>query len=1154
LKQVILKLLFLMLPALLFPQEFSGVREVTVPAGRDTIRLDSLRIVPGSIGLFTPENRKLDDSLYVADPLNSVIILGKDFPFPGMELTARYRVFTSDPAMRAAKKETDLIVPYQRDSTFDRATRYIYREFDADRRREDGLVRNGSISRGVSFGNNQDVGVTSNLNLQLSGRLDDNINILASISDQNIPIQPEGYSQHLNEFDRIFIQLYNENLSLTAGDFDIERGKGRFLPLDRKGQGIQFSSSHQPAAMFFNNMNTSTSAAVSRGRYHRNMFQGIEGNQGPYKLRGANNELFIIVLAGSERVYIDGRLLARGVDNHYTVDYNLAEITFTAAMPITRDRRITVEFEYSDRNYSRFMLSSMTGMETEKGSYFVSVFSEHDARNQPLMQELREHEKQLLSRIGDSLHRAWVPKIDSVGFRDDMVLYEKADTLVNGTRQVFYRHSTDPVRAMYRLGFSYVGEQRGNYVQERTSANGRVFRWVAPLGGIPAGSYEPVTLLVAPARQQVVNMGGTSAFSANSGVSFEIAFSNQDMNTFSRLDSENNAGMALRVGVDNAIPLSGENRQLAGGVDYEFTSSDFTTTGRFRPVEHERDWNIAALPFSREEHKISWHAGYRGDNGGYAGYRGEYLNIPGSYSGIRNMLETTTSVAGFDGTMNVSYLNSAGDVTGTGFLRHAAGISRPLWLLRAGVRTQGENNRIGQTGGMPLGAASFSWFQKEIFVENHDTSRLHFHTAYREREDRLPVEGAFQHASSAREFSSGFRARARQGNEFGGTVHHRTLVPQTGFTGAGDPEKSLNGRLDSRLRFFRGSIQGTGVYETGSGLEVKRDFMFIEVPPGRGTHTWTDYNENGIKELDEFEPAIFPDQANYIRIFVPSDDFVRTRFNQFSQSIRVTPPRAWHNGHPVKRVLSRFSGQSAYRTGQKTRHTSLLNGMNPFYSELSDSNLINISSSLRNTLTFQPSGGRYVIEFLHQDNKSKNLLVNGFDTRHMRSNSLTGRVQLNRAVTLGNQLESGRKLYRSGFFPGRDHDIGMMAGKVEVSYQPGFALQTALYLKYTASRNSPGPEKADRRNLGSEVTWSVPSRGNISVKVDYFHIDYNAAVNTPLAWEMLEGLRPGNNMTMMVRFQQNITGSLQLSLNYHGRTNSYDKFIHTGGMQMRAFF
>ena len=75
----------------------------------------------------------------------------------------------------------------------------------------DGLNTSGSITRGITIGNNQNTVLNSNLDLQITGKISDKISLRASLQDSNIPLQDGGYSQKLDQFDNIFMELFSND-------------------------------------------------------------------------------------------------------------------------------------------------------------------------------------------------------------------------------------------------------------------------------------------------------------------------------------------------------------------------------------------------------------------------------------------------------------------------------------------------------------------------------------------------------------------------------------------------------------------------------------------------------------------------------------------------------------------------------------------------------------------------------------------------------------------------------------------------------------------------------------------------------------------------------------------------------------------------------
>ena len=70
-----------------------------------------------------------------------------------------------------------------------------------------GLQKSGSIVRGFSVGSNQDLSLSSGFRMQLAGKLAQDVDVTAALTDENSPIQPEGTTQTLREVDKVYVEI-----------------------------------------------------------------------------------------------------------------------------------------------------------------------------------------------------------------------------------------------------------------------------------------------------------------------------------------------------------------------------------------------------------------------------------------------------------------------------------------------------------------------------------------------------------------------------------------------------------------------------------------------------------------------------------------------------------------------------------------------------------------------------------------------------------------------------------------------------------------------------------------------------------------------------------------------------------------------------------
>jgi hypothetical protein len=1132
-----------------------------LPVSSDTILLDSLSLLKGSIVQETfPEN----DSLYYAEidyHLHALVFKNKK---PD-SIRISYKVFPYNFEKTVFHKNisnlyTDLSVP---EKPF--TIKYNQKTGNESLLKSDGLNKNGTISRGITVGNNQDAVLNSNLNLQVSGKLTPEIDLLMVATDNNIPFQADGTTAQLQEFDKVFVQLNNATTRMIVGDYQLQKPKNSyFMNFYKRAQGLYldnvFTDSSNAKPVVFK---TQVAGAVSRGKFSRQVFFGIENNQGPYRLRGADNEPFIIILSGTEKIYIDGKLLLRGQENDYIIDYNTGELTFTAKQQITKDKRIVAEFQYAERNYARSMFMFGEEIQGKKASAYLNFFSEQDNKNRSLQQSLSQEQKLLLAQVGDTIDKAFSSGAIEATFNSNDVFYRKKDTIVNSILYTsIYEYSTNPDSAKFLVKFSQVGNGNGNYVQTISAANGRVYKWVAPVNNIPQGNFEPIVPLVSPKQNQMLTAGFNYSFTERNIISTEGVYTKNDLNTLSKANKGNDEGSGLKIASKNFHVLKTDtNKQsskLIYDFNYEYVQKNFRQIERFRSIEFDRDWNRNLNGvIINDQHISKMELGYIKENRLGASYMLNSFIEGNNYQGTKHQLLNFYTGKSFQARYLGSLLNSKDRVNSTQFYRHKIYASQKLGKAKVAFNDEFEDNKFKIDSTRSFSSRTYQFWEWEGSISNADSSLNNMKLFYKERIDKQAYNNEIKDSTKATNIGLQASIQSIRNNPFSVYVTYRQLDLKNTISNLLKPDNTFLNRLEYNPRWWKGFVTMGLFYETGYGLENRREFYYLEVVPGQGQYAWIDYNGDNIKQLNEFEIAQFSDQARYIRVFTPTNQYVKVLQNQLSVSANIRPSSLLRgSSKTTAKFFSRWVLQTAYRSDNKTQDRGDLLYFNPFLN-LNDSVLIANTNNLRQSVFFNQSSAVFGGDYTYVNNASKQLLNGGIETRLLESHEIKFRLNFARWFTFSAAGLKGVKGQQSLLFSNRNFLIHTIETEPKLSYQPGTTFRISGIYKYSEKTNTYNQlgQKAVIHNGGLELKYNQSEKGSFNLRFDLVQINYNDTENSAVAYEMLNGLSNGTNYTWELLYQRNINNNLQISLNYNGRkTGSAQNIIHIGGGSIRAFF
>ncbi len=1022
----------------------------------------------------------------------------------------------------------------------------------------------GTITRGFTVGSNQDFTLNSGLNIQIAGNITEDVTIEASLTDESTPIQPEGNTESLQEIDKVFVEIRKaDKYAVTFGDFNVDLTGTEFAGYSRKLQGVKTMVNTR-------RMQADFAYATSKGKFATNTLVIQEGVQGPYELTGSGGERNIIIIAGTEKVWLNGVAMVRGEDQDYVIDYSAAQITFTRRRLIAAESRVVVDFEYSEDLYPRNSFSGnlRTAFADDRLIVGGRMVYEYDDKNNPINITLSRRTIDSLSKIRDDSLTAGGKPI----FVDGAVYvgYGKGNYIKRyhpeSGDSIFVYVGSDSA-GNYNVRFTNFGFGNGDYIRGNILGE---FRYA----GHGMGDFQPLVPLTLPNSSLLGDFYIESRPFRRLQFRGEVAMSAYDINTYSP-DGMNGAAYVFTAGLqDQPLKIAGWGMgTISFDGKYRHKDSTFREVSRVNDAEFNRYWNTgggrAPNPFLQEDlydfrgryypvKEIEMSMAYGALDRGINQFNSERWDyglgfIKEKYPQIRLRREEISSRDALSGTVFKSTVG-----------RNTINAVYRIWKIQPGFDYEDEkiNNSYTAYTDSLFGSAYYIYRPR---LDVTGFSKSQFGYSLEKRLDYLKnrkidtLSGLYTVSTTHRAYWN-----LNDWKNLTSRIEYqqRERTYRGNFRTVGNLDKTT--RLASAAADytpFRKAVTLSVNYQVSEERIQDRKIIFIEVGPNQGNYVKVD--------ADSFR-QVPQGQGNWVQGSVRSGNFTPIVEIKFGGRLRFEPGKLYAASESASAGESRTAEEAFTEWVLKNTVTETMirveeNQKNPewsfYFMDLKkyQNRLNTVRGSLlfRQDLYFYQSYSDRSVRLRYERQKNlTNMIVDGFERRSRYLYNIRGRKQL--GVRWSAETEAETEYHRkqstvaiSGIQPSfliRHYKI-----LTQFSYRATTSLELIPRASCRWSQESVMAVRSTMLTVNPEAVYSIQNKGRASLLVEYTRINLNNKKSMP-PYELTDGNLLGTTYRWYFNMDYRLGQHVTLALNYSGRKEPKQELIHLGGAEFRAFF